>query len=94
MSSGAPKIARQHVPGSEKQPKIPVDQPPIFSLYSYVSVDMLESTFVPLVNSGETRRPIQMSSVTLFLTNIGHLSVVRVTRRISETRIYPDTAKI
>ena len=37
MSKGAPKIARQHVPGSEKQPKIPVDQPPIFSFNSYVS---------------------------------------------------------
>ena len=40
MSSGAPKIARQHVPGSEKQPNIPVDQPPILSFYSYVSVDL------------------------------------------------------
>ena len=90
MSKGAPKIARQHVPGSEKQPKIPVDQPPIFSFYSYVSELF---SFVRSVNSGETRRPIQMSSVTFFLTNIGHLSVAKVTKRYSETRI-PQIYKV
>ena len=70
--------------GLKNNQKYQLTNRPFSLFYSYVSELF---SFVRSVNSGETQRPIQLSSVTLFLTNIGHLSVAKVTKRYSETRI-------
>ena len=70
--------------GLKNNQKYQLTNRPFTLFYSYVSELF---SFVRSVNSGETQRPIQMSSVTLFLTNIGHLSVAKVTKRYLETRI-------